>query len=41
MPCSMQSAEENVNRRFKVTNDMDMAKFYDETCPSKPSALQR
>jgi hypothetical protein len=23
-------AEENVNRRFKVTNDMDMAKFYDE-----------
>ena len=24
------TAEENVNRRFNITNDMDMAKFYDE-----------
>jgi hypothetical protein len=24
------TAEENVNRRFNITNDMDMAKFYDQ-----------
>jgi hypothetical protein len=24
------TSEENVNRRFNITNDMDMAKFYDE-----------